>query len=71
VNGKLRQRGNTTQMMFPIFQLVAEMSRVFTLEPGDIVLTGTPSGVTALHPGDTFTARFGNALSVQGLVDGR
>src|SRR5690554_1736159 len=71
VNGKLRQRGNTTQMIFSTFQLVTEISRVFTLEPGDIILTGTPSGVAALHPGDTFSARFGNALSVQGDIISR
>jgi len=71
VNGKLRQRGNTTQMIFSTFQLVTEISRVFTLEPGDIILTGTPSGVAALHPGDTFHARFGNALSVQGDIISR
>lgn len=64
VNGTLRQRGDTTQMLFPVFELVAEMSRSFTLEPGDIVLTGTPPGVAALHPGDQLLARFGNMLQV-------
>ncbi|PKM21695.1 MAG: isomerase/hydrolase [Gammaproteobacteria bacterium HGW-Gammaproteobacteria-14] len=68
VNGELRQRGNTTQMLFPAFQLVAQMSHVFTLEPGDIVLTGTPSGVAALHPDDQLLAKFGNALTVKSEV---
>ena len=49
VNGELRQRGNTTQMLFPVFQLVAEMSRAFTLEPGDIIRTGTPSEIGRAH----------------------
>lgn len=68
VNGELRQRGNTTQMLFPVFQLVAQMSHVFTLEPGDIILTGTPSGVAALQPGDQLVAKFGNALTVKSEV---
>ena len=71
VNGELRQRGNTTQMLFSVFQLVAEMSRVFTLEPGDVILTGTPPGVAALHPGDHFCARFGNTLKVEGDIAAR
>ena len=71
VNGEMRQRGNTTQMLFPVFQLVAEMSRVFTLQPGDVILTGTPSGVAALHPGDHFCARFGNMLKLEGDITAR
>ena len=71
VNGELRQRGNTTQMLFPVFQLVAEMSRAFTLEPGDIILTGTPSGVAALLPDDHLVATFGNALKVSTTVIAR
>lgn len=71
VNGALRQRGNTTQMLFPVFQLVAQMSKVFTLEPGDIILTGTPSGVAALQPGDQLVATFGNTLKVSTTVTAR
>ena len=71
VNGELRQRGNTTQMLFPVFQLVAQMSKVFTLEPGDIILTGTPSGVAALQPGDQLVATFGNTLKVSTMVTAR
>lgn len=52
VNGEMRQRGNTGQMMHPIADLIAAMSRHFTLLPGDVVLTGTPAGVAALAPGD-------------------
>ena len=71
VNGELRQRGSTTQMLFQTFQLVSLMSKVFTLEPGDIILTGTPAGVAALHPGDALLATFGNSLRVQTTVTGR
>ena len=68
VNGEQRQQGNTSQMLFPVFELIAHMSTVFTLEPGDIVLTGTPSGVGPLHSGDQFKAQLGNILSVEGSV---
>jgi 2-keto-4-pentenoate hydratase/2-oxohepta-3-ene-1,7-dioic acid hydratase in catechol pathway len=53
VNGEERQRGNTADMVFPIPSLLAYISRVMTLEPGDIVATGTPAGVGRLSPGDT------------------
>lgn len=52
VNGDLRQQGNTELMIRPIAQLLAEISQHFTLLPGDVVLTGTPAGVGALHAGD-------------------
>ncbi|WKD50249.1 fumarylacetoacetate hydrolase family protein [Microbulbifer spongiae] len=55
LNGELRQRGLTRQMLTPIPDLVAYISSHFTLEPGDVVLTGTPSGVGALHRGDRIT----------------
>lgn len=71
VNGTARQRGDTTQMLFAVFELVAEMSRVFTLEPGDVVLTGTPPGVAALQPGDQLLARLGNTLQVSSTVAGK
>ncbi len=45
VNGELRQESNTKQLIFDCFALVEHLSTAFTLEPGDIVATGTPSGV--------------------------
>jgi len=45
VNGELRQESNTKQLIFDCFTLVEHLSTAFTLEPGDIVATGTPSGV--------------------------
>ncbi len=53
VNGDIRQQGNTAQMMRSVEEIIAEISRYFTLEPGDIILTGTPSGVAALAHGDS------------------
>jgi 2-keto-4-pentenoate hydratase/2-oxohepta-3-ene-1,7-dioic acid hydratase in catechol pathway len=45
LNGELFQDGNTADLVFPVRRLVAYISNVFTLEPGDVILTGTPSGV--------------------------
>jgi 2-keto-4-pentenoate hydratase/2-oxohepta-3-ene-1,7-dioic acid hydratase in catechol pathway len=45
VNGELRQDGNTRDMIFPIAELIASLSEGMTLEPGDLLATGTPSGV--------------------------
>jgi 5-carboxymethyl-2-hydroxymuconate isomerase len=60
LNGKVLQDGNTRDLIFPVAFLVAFCSNVFTLEPGDLILTGTPPGVgwardpkVSLRPGDT------------------
>ncbi|MBS3976930.1 MAG: fumarylacetoacetate hydrolase family protein [Syntrophomonadaceae bacterium] len=52
VNGHLRQNSNTAQMIFDPSFLVSYVSKVMTLFPGDIILTGTPSGVGKVEPGD-------------------
>jgi 2-keto-4-pentenoate hydratase/2-oxohepta-3-ene-1,7-dioic acid hydratase in catechol pathway len=52
VNGEPRQRARSSQMVFSPSFLVAYISGIMTLEPGDLILTGTPSGVSRLHPGD-------------------
>jgi 2-keto-4-pentenoate hydratase/2-oxohepta-3-ene-1,7-dioic acid hydratase in catechol pathway len=52
VNGVERQRGRASQMAFSIPMLLAYISRIMTLEPGDLVCTGTPAGVGTLQPGD-------------------
>ena len=52
VNGELRQQGNTRDMLFPIKSLIHMLSGWWTLRPGDIVFTGTPSGVGPLKAGD-------------------
>ncbi len=53
LNGRTVQEGNTRQMIFGIPAIIAFASKNFTLEPGDIILTGTPSGVGPLSHGDT------------------
>lgn len=52
VNGDLRQMASTREMLFPVPQLIAYISSVMTLLPGDVILTGTPAGVSPLNPGD-------------------
>jgi 2-keto-4-pentenoate hydratase/2-oxohepta-3-ene-1,7-dioic acid hydratase in catechol pathway len=52
LNGETVQAGNTADMIFPVTEIVSFVSRNFTLFPGDIILTGTPSGVGPLTPGD-------------------
>jgi 2-keto-4-pentenoate hydratase/2-oxohepta-3-ene-1,7-dioic acid hydratase in catechol pathway len=52
VNGELRQAGRTSQMTLGVGEIIAEASRYLVLEPGDIVMTGTPPGVGPLAPGD-------------------
>ena len=53
VNGEVRQLGSTKDMVFDPFSLVAYVSQVMTLLPGDVILTGTPAGVGPLQAGET------------------
>jgi 2-keto-4-pentenoate hydratase/2-oxohepta-3-ene-1,7-dioic acid hydratase in catechol pathway len=59
VNGVRRQASTTRQLIFPVAELVAFISDVMTLLPGDIISTGTPSGIGPLQPGDVVTVRVG------------
>lgn len=60
VNSEARQHGQAQDMITGIYELVAYISRIFTLEPGDVVLTGTPEGVAALAGGDRLVLTLGN-----------
>lgn len=60
VNGALRQEGNLDEMIWSVAEVIAALSRYVTLAPGDLIYSGTPSGVAALEPGDR----------VRGGVDG-
>ncbi len=59
VNGELRQQGNTADMITPVLALLQYISTIFTLQPGDVVMTGTPEGVAALHSGDVLVLELG------------
>jgi len=52
LNGRVRQRSDTSQLIFSIPQIIEEITSFMTLEPGDIIATGTPAGVGPLAPGD-------------------
>ena len=49
VNDELRQDGNTSEMIYDCFQQVAHLTEAFTLEPGDVIATGTPAGIGAVR----------------------
>ncbi|MCV5640722.1 fumarylacetoacetate hydrolase family protein, partial [Escherichia coli] len=52
VNGEIKQSANTCRMIFPLDYLIRYISMQMTLEPGDLIATGTPSGVSTLKAGD-------------------
>ncbi|MEN2739135.1 fumarylacetoacetate hydrolase family protein [Microbacterium sp. X-17] len=53
LNGELVQDGTSDDLLFPFGRLVADLSQLMTLEPGDVILTGTPAGSSVTQPGDT------------------
>jgi 2-keto-4-pentenoate hydratase/2-oxohepta-3-ene-1,7-dioic acid hydratase in catechol pathway len=59
-NGELKQNGSSPQMITSIPDLIAYISNIFTLMPGDVILTGTPEGVGPLESGDKLTAKLDN-----------
>ena len=56
VNGEYRQKSNTNLMLYKISEIISAISNVMTLEPGDIIATGTPEGVSQIVPGDRVEA---------------
>ena len=52
VNGKIRQQSDISEMIWTVPEIIAELSTLFELAPGDLIFTGTPAGVGALEPGD-------------------
>lgn len=69
VNGELAQDDTTQGLIFPLAQFVADLSQHMTLEPGDVILTGTPAGSTVVQPGDVVEVEV-DAPGV-GLTSGR
>jgi 2-keto-4-pentenoate hydratase/2-oxohepta-3-ene-1,7-dioic acid hydratase in catechol pathway len=68
VNGELRQHGNTKDMVFPVLELIAFISQVMTLLPGDLISTGTPEGVGPLTLGDTVEIEVGGVGVLRNVV---
>ena len=56
-NGELQQQGRSADMLFSILPLIAHMSKHFSLQPGDVILTGTPAGVGPLAVGDSLLSK--------------
>jgi len=70
VNGELRQQGNCSDMIFPPAALISFISRVMTLLPGDVVLTGTPAGIGPLVAGDEVSIEIdGVGLLLNPVID--
>ncbi|MBR5282411.1 MAG: fumarylacetoacetate hydrolase family protein [Alistipes sp.] len=59
LNGEVRQRGFTKDMLFSVDKIIAHISKYMTLRIGDLIFTGTPVGVGAVKPGDNIKARIG------------
>jgi 2-keto-4-pentenoate hydratase/2-oxohepta-3-ene-1,7-dioic acid hydratase in catechol pathway len=53
INGELKQQARTSAMAFPVPALLRYISHAMTLQPGDLIATGTPAGVSAMKAGDT------------------
>ncbi len=62
VNGQLKQSGNTADMLFDVIALLVDISHSFTLEVGDVVMTGTPAGVGPLSSGDQLVMALDSVL---------
>jgi len=60
VNGDVRQQSNTQHMLLGVAELIEMASSMYTLHPGDLIFTGTPEGVSPIHPGDSIVATIAN-----------
>jgi 5-carboxymethyl-2-hydroxymuconate isomerase len=69
VNGEIRQDDNLSNMIFKPTELVQYISTVMTLEKGDLIFTGTPSGVSKVNRGDKIEARIGKFAELRTIVE--
>lgn len=68
VNGEVRQHGNTREMVNDVYTSVSFISKVMTLQAGDVILTGTPAGVSPIHSGDVVTVEIAGVCSLTNPV---
>jgi fumarylpyruvate hydrolase len=68
VNGAVRQRADIADMLLGVADIIHELSRLWTLMPGDLVFTGTPAGVAALARGDRFRAELEGIATLDGRI---
>ena len=59
INDALKQDGDSALMLFPVYELLVNISHAFSLQAGDVIMTGTPSGVGALQAGDQLSLKLG------------
>ena len=69
LNGELRQDSTREEFIFDVPELIAEITTYMTLEPGDVILTGTPAGVGALSDGDTVTVEIDGIPRLEHTVE--
>jgi 2-keto-4-pentenoate hydratase/2-oxohepta-3-ene-1,7-dioic acid hydratase in catechol pathway len=67
-NGELKQRARTSQMIYPVEEIISFASQSLTLLPGDLILTGTPSGVGAIRAGDELVGSVADWPALRNLV---
>ena len=65
VNGDVRQKSNTKYMVFSVEKIIEFISQIMTLEPGDLIMTGTPGGVGEIVKGDILEGELGNICSLR------
>jgi 2-keto-4-pentenoate hydratase/2-oxohepta-3-ene-1,7-dioic acid hydratase in catechol pathway len=68
VNGEVRQKSNTAELILGVPELIEFASSFYTLQPGDVIITGTPEGVASIKPGDTMVAEIEGIGSMQVAV---
>lgn len=68
VNDDVRQCTDIDAMVFSVAETIHELSKLWTLVPGDLIFTGTPAGVAALHRGDRFRATLGAIALLEGRI---
>jgi len=68
LNGEVKQRTSTSDLIFPVLELVSFISHIMTLLPGDIIATGTTSGIGPMQPGDTVEIKIENIGTLRNYV---
>jgi len=68
LNGELKQQGNTNDLIYSVPELINFISHVMTLLPGDIIATGTPSGIGPMYPGDTIEIKIDGIGTLRNYV---
>ena len=65
VNGEIKQKSNTKNMIYSVQRIIEFISQIMTLEAGDLIMTGTPEGVGEISEGDIIEAKLGDICSLK------